>query len=71
MLTMLDNDGPPLSGKETAKALGVSYPTLRHAIDAGQVPGAFRLGNLVRVPRPVVRALLNGDRSLNTNAVAA
>jgi excisionase family DNA binding protein len=57
----MEKDGPPLSGKEAAKALGVSYPTFQRAVDKGQVPGAFRLGNLIRVPRPVVRALLNGE----------
>lgn len=57
----MEREGPPLSGSEAAKALGVSYPTLRNAIEAGQVPGAFRLGNLVRVPRPIVWALLHGE----------
>lgn len=56
----MERDGPPLAATEAAKVLGVSYPTFRKAIDAGAVPGVFRLGNLLRVPRPVVWALLNG-----------
>jgi excisionase family DNA binding protein len=56
----MEKNGPPLAVTEAAKVLGVSYPTLRRAIDAGTVPGVFRLGNLVRVPRPIVWALLHG-----------
>jgi excisionase family DNA binding protein len=58
---MIERDGPPFSGRDAAKILGVSYPTLRRAIEAGAVPGAFRLGNLVKVPRPIVWALLHGE----------
>jgi excisionase family DNA binding protein len=58
---MITREGPPFSGQEAAKILGVSYPTLRRAIKAGAVPGVFRLGNLVKVPRPIVWALLHGE----------
>lgn len=48
-----------VSLKEAARALGVNYDSLHHHFRAGRIPVAQRVGNVILVEVPVVKAVLD------------